>query len=384
MDQLSKAEFQRYSRHIIMPDIGVEGQVRLKQSKVLVVGAGGLGVPVLIYLAAAGVGRIGIVDFDEISISNLQRQVIYKSKEVGLSKAIAAQKFIHDLNPEIKVDVINKAITSHNALEILAPYDLVVDGTDNFPTRYLLNDASVLSDKALVYGSIFRFEGQVSVFNFEKNGIRGPNYRDLFPNPPAPDLVPNCAEGGVLGVLPGIVGSLQALETIKIITGIGEILSGKLLTLDTLSNNYRSFKYKRRKDNPLNGENPTIKELIDYEGFCRPVHLQEKESPMEEISVAELQKWQDTDKEFDLIDVREAYEFEISNLGGQLMPKSEIEKHFNSISRDKLVVMHCRSGKRSADTIRYLQKNHGFSNLVNLQGGLLAYSKKIDPNITIY
>ncbi len=384
MDSLTKNEFLRYSRHILIPEIGVEGQQKLKQSKVLVVGAGGLGVPILIYLAAAGVGKLGIVDFDTIDISNLQRQVIYKTNEVGLSKAYKAKAFINEQNTEIKVKVYNEFINSENALGILEDYDFVIDGTDNFPTRYLLNDAAVLSSKAYVYGSIYRFEGQVSVFNYLQEGTRGPNYRDLFPEPPHPDLVPNCSEGGVIGVLPGIVGSLQALEAIKIITGIGEVLSGKLLTIDTLSNQYRTFKFNPRKDNPINGENPSITALIDYEAFCNPAHLTEQKSTIESISVKELAQWKKEEKKFQLIDVREAYEYEISNIGGHLMPKTELANHIDRIRTDIPVVVHCRSGKRSSDVIQTLTQDHGFTNLINLEGGILAYAEEVDRTLTTY
>ena len=385
MQKLTKSEFLRYSRHVILPDIGVEGQLKLKQSKVIVVGAGGLGVPVLIYLAAAGVGEIGIVDFDQVSISNLQRQVIYKVKDVGALKVDKAKEFVSELNPEIQINIHNSAIDSSNAFEIIEPYDFIIDGTDNFPTRYLLNDTAIFLGKPYIYGSIFRFEGQVSVFNYlQKDGSRSPNYRDLFPEPPHPDLVPNCAEGGVLGVLPGIVGSLQALEAIKLITGIGEILAGQLLTIDTLSNQYRTFKFKSRKDNPITGVNPTIKALIDYDAFCNAALANEPKKEIKEMDVKELAKWIKQQQSFQLIDVREPYEYEISNLGGELMPKSAIGDYINKISRDLPVVVYCRSGKRSAEVIEDLSENHGFENLINLTGGLLAYSDQIDERITKY
>jgi adenylyltransferase/sulfurtransferase len=382
MQQLNKEEFKRYSRHILIPDIGIQGQIKLKESKVLIVGAGGLGVPVLIYLAAAGVGEIGIVDFDTIDISNLQRQVIYKTSDVGKLKVEMANKFVKEQNPETNITIYRSAINAENAIEIIAPYDIIVDGTDNFPTRYLLNDACVLSHKVYIYGSIYRFEGQVSVFNLPKTENRGPNYRDLFPHPPHPDLVPNCSEGGVIGVLPGIVGSLQALETIKVITGVGEPLSGKLLTLDTLDNQYRTFKFKKRKDNPLTGENPSIHELIDYEAFCNPgAHNEEK---IEEIDVFELQRWKIERREFQLIDVREKDEYELSNIGGELMPKSEIEKYIPQIRKDIPVIVQCRSGKRSAQVIRVLNKDSGDYDLYNLKGGILAYAEEINSQLIVY
>ncbi|GLR17214.1 molybdopterin-synthase adenylyltransferase MoeB [Portibacter lacus] len=368
---LTKDEFQRYSRHIILPDIGLEGQVKLKNAKVLVVGAGGLGVPVLIYLAAAGVGELCIVDFDHIDFSNLQRQVIYKTSEVGESKAETAKKFIHEQNPEVKVIIHNKWIDSSNALEIAEPYDIIVDGTDNFPTRYLLNDTAVILNKPYVYGSIFRFEGQVSVFNFRD----GPNYRDLFPEPPAPELVPNCSEGGVLGVLPGIVGSIQSLETIKIIVGIGEILAGKLLTIDTLNNQYRTFKFGKRANRK------PIEKLIDYQQFCNPISAP---IDIEVITPLEMEQLRKDGAAFQLIDVREPYEYDIVHIGGSLMPKSEIDLHIKNIDRNKKVIIHCRSGKRSSDVIQHLKSAHGFTNLINLEGGLLRYAKDVNPELTIY
>ena len=384
MQTLTREEYQRYSRHILLPNIGTEGQLKLKNSKVLVVGAGGLGVPVLIYLAAAGVGHIGIVDFDAIDLSNLQRQVIYKTNEVGLLKAEQAKAFINEQNPEVKVSVFPERIHSDNAIEILTPFDLIVDGTDNFPTRYLLNDAAVLLNKPYIYGSIFRFEGQVSVFNYKTGEIYGPNYRDLFPEPPHPDLVPNCSEGGVIGILPGIVGSLQALEAIKIITGIGEVLAGKLLTIDTLHNQYKTFKFSPRKDNPINGENPSIFKLIDYEEFCNPSHLQVEEKIVSEITVQEFQNWIDEKKEFQLIDVREPYEWEIVNLDGVLIPKSQITDNISKIRTDIPVIVHCRTGKRSKEVIQSVTKSHFFNNLFNLKGGINAYASEIDSNMKIY
>lgn len=369
---LSKAEFARYSRHIILPEMGLAGQLKLKQSKVIIIGAGGLGVPVLLYLAAAGVGRLGIVDYDDIEYSNLQRQVIYKTQEVGKSKAEKARDFIQDQNPQVKVQVYKEWINSGNALAILEGYDLIIDGTDNFPTRYLLNDAAVLMGIPYIYGSIYRFEGQVSVFNYKE----GPNYRDLFPDPPSPELVPNCSEGGVLGVLPGIVGSIQALEAIKVVTGIGDVLSGKLLTIDTLSNQYRTFKFKK------NASRMSITKLIDYEEFCNGIA--KEVSKVQQITPLELAKWKSEGKNFQLIDVREAYEYEIENLGGQLIPLSKIDLERNKIRKDIPVVMHCRSGKRSEDAIRLLRENDAYENLINLEGGLLKYANDVDDTMTIY
>jgi adenylyltransferase/sulfurtransferase len=369
---LSKDEFHRYSRHIILPQFGVEGQTALKNASVLVVGAGGLGVPILLYLAAAGVGEIAIVDYDTIDFTNLQRQVIYKSSEVGQSKAEKAKSFITEQNPEVKVQIHKLWINSSNALDIIGDADLIIDGTDNFPTRYLLNDAAVIKKIPYVYGSIYRFEGQVSVFNYQN----GPNYRDLFPDPPAPEIVPNCSEGGVLGVLPGIVGSMQALESIKIITGIGEVLSGQLLTIDTLNNQYRTFKFKKRPNSQ-----PIVK-LIDYDLFCNPIR--KEEFAINSIEPLELLEWQRQGKSFALVDVREEYEFEIANLGGILIPLSTLDEHLSKIPKDIPVVLHCRSGKRSGDAIRKLQTSFGYQNLINLEGGLLKYASDVDNSLTVY
>ncbi|MEN9413897.1 MAG: molybdopterin-synthase adenylyltransferase MoeB, partial [Bacteroidota bacterium] len=287
--QFSKAELARYDRHIIIPDFGMEAQQKLKAAKVLVIGSGGLGSPLLLYLAAAGVGTIGIVEFDTVDDSNLQRQVLYGQEDVGLLKADAARARLESLNPYIHIRVHHTRLISENALDIVRGYDVVADGTDNFPTRYLVNDACVLAGKTNVYASIFQFEGQVSVFNYTNNkGETGPNYRDLYPTPPPPGLVPSCAEGGVLGVLPGIIGSMQASEVIKVVTGVGEPLSGRLFIFDALQFETRTFKIRRRSDNPLNGEHPTISQLIDYEFFCGLKDLK----PVKEITVEELLKWQ--------------------------------------------------------------------------------------------
>ncbi|HHG83663.1 MAG TPA: molybdopterin-synthase adenylyltransferase MoeB [Bacteroidetes bacterium] len=382
----SKAELERYSRHLIIPEFNLEGQRKLKEAKVLIVGSGGLGSPLLLYLAAAGVGTIGIVDFDVVEDHNLQRQVLFGVKDIGSFKAEAARKRILDLNPYITVHVHNTALMSDNALDIIKDYDLVADGTDNFPTRYLVNDACVLLDKVNVYASIYRFDGQVSVFNYvDKDGVRGPNYRDLYASPPPPGLVPSCAEGGVIGVLPGIVGSLQANEVIKVITGIGTPLAGRLFLFDALSFETRTLKVRRDPENPLNGENPSQTELIDYDHFCGiPQAAAEVEAAVPEISVAELAAWKSEGNEFALIDVREPYEFSIANIGGNLIPKGEVVAHLAQIPRNGKVVVHCRSGKRSADVIRELQSDHGYDNLLNLKGGIRAYAEEIDPELAKY
>jgi len=371
---LTLVELKRYARHLAIPDFGVESQKKLKAAKVLVVGAGGLGSPMLLYLAAAGVGHIGIVDFDTVAESNLQRQVLYGVDDVGQSKAQLAKKRLQTLNPHCKVTVHETQLTSENAETILSSYDIVADGTDNFPTRYLVNDACVLFNKINVYASIFRFEGQVAVFNNKRaDGSRGPNYRDIFPTPPPPGLVPNCAEGGVLGVLPGIVGSMQANEVIKIITGIGEPLDGKLFLFDAASFETRTLKIPK---NPAT----RISELIDYEVFCG--YKGEKSVP--EISVQELRTLLEEQEDFQLIDVREPYEFEIANLGGELMPKAELPKAVAKISRAKKVVLHCRSGQRSAEAVQLLQEQFGFTNLYNLKGGILAWAEEIDTSMPTY
>jgi molybdopterin/thiamine biosynthesis adenylyltransferase/rhodanese-related sulfurtransferase len=375
---LSKEELARYSRHIIIPEFNIEGQKKLKAAKVLVIGTGGLGSPMLLYLAAAGVGTIGIVDFDVVDDSNLQRQVLYSVKDVGRPKVEAAKERILGLNPNINVIAYNEHLSSKNALEIFKDYDVVADGTDNFPTRYLVNDACVLTGIPNVYASIFRFDGQVSVFNYNN----GPNYRDLYPEPPPPGLVPSCAEGGVLGVLPGIIGSLQANEVIKVITGIGETLSGRLFAFDALNFSTKIFKIGKDKSNPLNGENPTIKELIDYQQFCGivPDVINEK---VKEITVQELKQKIDAKEDFQLIDVREKHEYDFVNLGAELIPLNTVLDNVEKFSRDKQVIIHCKGGVRSAKAIQALEEK-GFTNLYNLKGGIVAYAKEVDESLPVY
>jgi sulfur-carrier protein adenylyltransferase/sulfurtransferase len=378
----SKEELARYDRHIIIPDFGLDAQKKLKAAKVLVVGSGGLGSPVLLYLAAAGVGTIGIVDFDVVDDSNLQRQVLFGVKEIGQPKAAAARRRIEALNPHITVNIYDIQLSSKNAMDIIKDYDVVADGTDNFPTRYLVNDASVLLDKPNVYASIFQFEGQVSVFNFRNaKGEVGPNYRDLYPTPPPPGLVPSCAEGGVLGVLPGIIGSLQALEVIKIITGVGETLSGRFYIFDALTFESRIFNIKRNPDNPLNGKNPTIKQLIDYEQFCG---MKVVEKPIKEITAKELYDWQVRGESFQIIDVREPYEYDIVNIGGNLIPLASIAANAGEIAKDRKVVVHCKMGGRSRKAIHELEEKFGFDNLYNLKGGIIAYIDEVQPELTKY
>jgi adenylyltransferase/sulfurtransferase len=375
--KLSPAELARYSRHIAIPEFNLAAQLKLKAAKVLVVGSGGLGSPMLLYLTAAGVGHIGIVDFDVVDDSNLQRQVLFTVDDIGKSKSKTAKERLEKLNPHVKFTVYNNAFTKDNALEIIKDYDIVADGTDNFPTRYLVNDACVLAGKINVYASIFRFEGQVSVFNFlNEDGTRGANYRDLFPEPPPPGMVPSCAEGGVLGVLPGIIGSMQASEVIKVITGVGDPLAGRLFLFDAASFTTRILKVRKNS-------NTQITELINYEEFCG-IGIENEEDKIKEVSVFDLKKWKDEGIDFQLIDVRQPYEYDIANLGGELIPQSELVQNLDKISKTKKVIIHCRSGKRSADAIRDLQNLGEFENLYNLKGGILEYSKEIDSTIPLY
>jgi len=375
--KLSPQELARYSRHIAIPEFNLAAQKKLKAAKVLVVGAGGLGSPMLLYLTAAGVGQIGIVDFDVVEDSNLQRQVLFTVDDIGKSKAETAKSRLQKLNPFVKFTVYNNAFTKENALEIIKDYDVVADGSDNFPTRYLVNDACVLAGKINVYASIFRFEGQVSVFNFlNEDGTRGANYRDLFPEPPPPGMVPSCAEGGVLGVLPGIIGSMQASEVIKVITGVGEPLAGRLFLFDAASFTTRVLKVRKNSKTQ-------ITELINYEEFCG-IGIENGEDKIKEVTVQDLKKWQEEGVDFQLIDVRQPYEYEIANLGGELIPQNELVQNLDKISTNKKVIVHCRSGKRSADAIRDLQNLGDFDNLYNLKGGILEYSKEIDASIPTY
>lgn len=374
---LTPAELARYSRHIAIPEFNLTAQKKLKAAKVLVVGSGGLGSPLLLYLTAAGVGHIGIVDFDVVDDSNLQRQVLFTVNDVGQSKAATAKKRLEALNPHVQFTIYNQALTKDNALEIIKEYDVVADGTDNFPTRYLVNDACVIAGKTNVYASIFRFEGQVSVFNYLKeDGSRGVNYRDLFPEPPPPGMVPSCAEGGVLGVLPGIIGSMQANEVIKVITGVGEPLAGRLFLFDAASFTTRILKVRK-------SSNVEIKELINYEEFCG-IGVKKEGKEIKEITVFELKEWMDKGVNFQLIDVRQPYEYDIANLGGELIPQDQLQQNLDRIAIDKKVVFHCRSGKRSEEAIRELEILKRYDNLYNLKGGILEFSEKIDPSLTKY
>ncbi|WP_372672214.1 adenylyltransferase/sulfurtransferase MoeZ [Amycolatopsis kentuckyensis] len=379
--ELTKEEVARYSRHLIIPDVGVNGQKRLKNAKVLVIGAGGLGSPALLYLAAAGVGTLGIVDFDVVDESNLQRQVIHGQSDVGKLKAASAQESIADVNPFVKVHLHTDRLDSSNALEIFEQYDLIVDGTDNFATRYLVNDAAVILGKPYVWGSIFRFEGQVSVFWEDAPNGKGLNYRDLYPEPPPPGMVPSCAEGGVLGVLCASIGSIMVTEAIKLITGIGEPLLGRLISYDALEMKYREVKI--RKD----PETPKITELIDYEAFCGVVSDEAAQAASgSTITPAELKAKFDSGENFALIDVREPHEYEIVNIkGATLIPKDRIlsGEALAELPQDKPIVLHCKSGARSAEALAALHAA-GFKDATHLGGGVLAWAKQIDPSLPTY
>jgi len=378
---LSNDEIARYSRHLILPEVGLEGQKKLKAARVLTIGTGGLGSPLGLYLAAAGVGTIGIVDFDVVDESNLQRQIIHGTKDVGRLKNDSAKERLLDINPNTNVESFNTRLTSENALELFREFDVIVDGTDNFPTRYLVNDASVLAGKPNVYGSIFRFEGQASVFWAEK----GACYRCLYPEPPPPGLVPSCAEGGVLGVLPGIVGTIQANEVIKVILGAEGILLNRLLLFDAWKMTFRQLKLRKDPHCPLCGDNPTIKELIDYEEFCGLRTPVEEKPAFEEITATELKALFDREEDFQLIDVREPHEFEIARIpGAKLIPLGEIVNRICEIEKGKTAIIQCKGGVRSSKAIGYL-KDAGFEGrLINLKGGIGAWSDNVDRSVPKY
>jgi len=379
---LTTDEIQRYSRHLILPDVGVEGQQKLKAARVLIVGAGGLGSPVALYLAAAGVGTLGLIDFDVVDVSNLQRQILHGTKDVGRSKLESARARLHDVNPHVRVETYETRLTSANALEIIRGYDIVVDGTDNFATRYLTNDACVLLGKPNVYGSIFRFEGQASVFGMAD----GPCYRCLFPEPPPPGSVPSCAEGGVFGVLPGIVGTIQATETIKLILGIGETLAGRLLLIDAQSMQFRAMTLRKDPACPACGTR-TITALIDYDEFCGTpgADAMDDIDDVLEITPRELAaRLSGGDDSFDLIDVREPYEWAIARIdGARLIPLGQVPKLLSSLDKTREIVVMCRSGVRSADAVRFMQ-SQGFARVRNLAGGILRWSSDVDPRVPRY
>ena len=378
---LSNDEILRYSRHLIMPEIGMEGQLKLKRAKVLLVGTGGLGAPLGLYLAAAGVGRIGVVDFDKVDFTNLQRQIMFGTSDVGRPKIEAAGERLGNLNPEIRLDRYETALTSENALEIIRDYDIVADGSDNFPTRYLVNDACVLLGKPNIYGSIFRFEGQASIFG----APGGPCYRCLYPEPPPPGLVPSCAEGGVLGVLPGIIGSIQAMETLKLILGKGEPLIGRLLLFDALGMKFRELKLRKNAHCPICGEHPTITKLLDYAEFCgiRGEEAPAAHSTVPEMTPRELKARLDGGDDLYVLDVREPHEYQICNIGGHLIPLGDLPQRVNELDSSREIVAHCRSGKRSAEAAEFLRKA-GFKKLWNLRGGILGWSDEVDPTVPKY
>jgi adenylyltransferase/sulfurtransferase len=378
---LSNDEILRYSRHLIMPEVGMEGQLKLKAAKVLCIGAGGLGSPLALYLAAAGVGTIGIVDFDVVDFTNLQRQIIHSTADVGRKKLDSAEDKLKSINPNVNVVRFDTRLSSANALEIFRDFDIIIDGTDNFPTRYLVNDACVLTGKPNVYGSIFRFEGQVSVFGVEE----GPCYRCLYPEPPPPGLVPSCAEGGVLGILPGLVGVMQATEAIKLILGAGEPLIGRLLLVDALAMRFRELKLRKNPDCPACGTHRTIDQLIDYNEFCG---IRGEEKPVDNpkiptISVEELKQRKDAGEDVFVLDVREPHEYQICNINGYLIPLNDLPKRVSELDSSREIVAHCRSGVRSAKAVEFLRQA-GFTKVRNLMGGILAWAEKIDPTMPKY
>jgi adenylyltransferase/sulfurtransferase len=377
---LSNDEIRRYSRHLIMPEVGMAGQTALKQASVLLIGAGGLGSPLGLYLAAAGVGHLGLVDFDVVDESNLQRQIIHGTSTLGMSKLESAKRRINDLNPYTEVTTYNTGLTSENALEIVRPYDIVIDGTDNFPTRYLVNDACVMLGKPNVYGSIFRFEGQASVLGTQE----GPCYRCLYPEPPPPGLVPSCAEGGVFGVLPGIIGTIQATEAIKLIIGKGEPLIGRLLLFDALEMRFRQLKLRKNRNCPICGDHPTITELIDYQLFCGIVAEQLGLPAENRTTPTELASALKSATPPQVIDVREPHEWEIVRLDqARLIPLATLPAHLHEYDRDASIVVHCKSGARSAKATQLL-KDAGFRNVKNLEGGILRWAQEIDPALPTY
>jgi len=383
LPELTTDDLARYSRHLILPEVGMEGQQKLKAARVLCVGTGGLGSPLAFYLTAAGVGTLGLVDFDVVDASNLQRQIIHSTKDIGRKKLDSAEEKLTALNPAVKIVKHETMLTSANALEIMKDYDIVADGTDNFPTRYLVNDACVLLGKPNVYGSIFRFEGQASVFATEE----GPCYRCLYPEPPPPGLVPSCAEGGVLGILPGLVGVIQATEVIKLILGKGESLIGRLLLVDALTMRFRELKLRKNPECPVCGENPTVKELIDYQHFCGIVPETPEEinvkNGIPQISVKELKGRMDAGEDLFILDVREPYEYRIAQIGGTLIPLNDVPNRLAEIDREREIIVHCRSGVRSQRVAEFL-KQQGYSRVINMAGGILAWADEIDPKMQKY
>ena len=377
---LNNDEILRYSRHLIMPEVGMEGQLKLKAAKVLCIGAGGLGSPLALYLGAAGVGTLGLVDFDVVDYTNLQRQIIHRTEDVGRPKLDSAADKLKAMNPFLNIRKFNTHLSSDNALDIFKDFDIIADGTDNFPTRYLTNDACVISGKPNVYASIFRFEGQASVFGMPD----GPCYRCLYPEPPPPGVVPSCAEGGVLGILPGLLGVIQATEVIKLILGNGDSLIGRLLLVDALAMKFRELKLRKNPDCPVCGKNPTITKLIDYQEFCG---IRGEEAPAEvttsEMEVEELKQRLDRGDDLFILDVREPHEYQICNIGGHLIPLGDLPKRVNELDTSREIVAHCRSGVRSAKAVNFLRQA-GFKKVHNLAGGILAWADRVDPSMPKY
>mgnify|MGYP000339063894 CR=1 FL=1 len=382
MIELGNAEIRRYSRHLMLPEVGLAGQKKIRAASVLCVGAGGLGSPIAMYLAAAGIGKLGLVDFDTVDFSNLQRQILYGTKDVGRPKTESARDTIRNLNPEVEVVAHPTRITSENALDLLAPYDIIVDGTDNFPTRYLTNDACVLLKKPNVYGSIFRFEGQASVF---APALGGPCYRCLYPEPPPPGLVPSCAEGGVLGVLPGIIGCIQATEILKLVLGVGSSLVGRLLLFNALDMKFREVKLRRDPACPVCGEKPTITRLIDYEQFCGSQPPTTGGANADEVTVQDLKKaLDDPSLGILVVDVREPDEYQIARLpGARLLPLSVLPQRFTELDPNQRIYLHCKAGVRSLKALKFLREQ-GFKHLKSVKGGIAAWSDEIDPRVPKY
>jgi adenylyltransferase/sulfurtransferase len=383
MPELTAVELSRYARHVILPEVGIEGQQKLKAARVLCVGTGGLGSPLALYLAASGIGTLGLVDFDVVDASNLQRQIIHSTKDIGRSKLDSAEEKLLALNPALNVVKHETMLRSENALEILKDYDIVADGTDNFPTRYLVNDACVLLGKPNVYGSVFRFEGQASVFATRE----GPCYRCLYPEPPPPGLVPSCAEGGVLGILPGLVGVIQATEVIKLILGKGEPLIGRLLFVDALAMRFRELKLRKNPGCPVCGAHPTVTQLIDYRQFCgmAPATPQEQEvkNGIPQITVQELKRRLDAGEDLFILDVRQPFEYQIANIGGKLIPMNEVPRRLAEIDRNREIVVHCKLGISSQHVAEFLAQQ-GYANVKNLAGGIRAWAEQIDPKVQKY
>src|SRR5580700_7127190 len=386
LPELTNDELGRYSRHLILPEVGMEGQQRLKAAKVLCVGTGGLGSPLALYLAAAGIGTLGLVDFDTVDSSNLQRQIIHSTKDIGRKKIDSAQEKLNALNPALNVVKHDTMLSSANALEIFALYDIIADGTDNFQTRYLVNDACVLLNKPNAYGSIFRFEGQASVFATKE----GPCYRCLYPEPPPPGLVPSCAEGGVLGILPGIVGVIQATEVIKLILGKGEPLIGRLLLVDALDMRFRELKLRKNPECPVCGTHPTVTALIDYDQFCgitRPAkettQVANVQNGVPQIGPEELKRRQTAGEDVFVLDVREPHEYQIANIGGHLIPLNDLPKRIHELDSSRDIVVHCKMGGRSAKAVAFLQQS-GFTKVHNLTGGITAWAERVDPKVPKY